>query len=237
MMDKYKRIVFFTGAGISVESGIPTYRGAGGVWKKYNYQDYACQEAFLRDPEKVWDFHDQRRAMIKSCEPNLAHRIIAVIQSRQPKTSIITQNIDGLHQRAGADKVIELHGSIWRLRSPDSIIENFETPLQERKCGQNAWWRPDIIWFGDSLNQETINLALQALKKCDLLICIGTSAVVYPAARMPEIAINNGAYTIEINPEPTPISHLFQRCMRDSASNALSSLFPGFAEAASRIER
>ncbi len=231
-MDKYKRIVFFTGAGISVESGIPTYRGAGGVWKDYNYQDYACQEAFSRNPEKVWDFHDQRRALIKSCEPNLAHRIIAKIQLQQPKTCIISQNIDGLHQRAGADRVLELHGSIWRLRSQESslIVENFETPLKERQCGDNAWWRPDIIWFGDPLNQETINLALSALKKCDLLICIGTSAVVYPAAQMPEIAINNGADTIEINPQRTPISHLFQRCLRDSASQALSSLFPEFAE-------
>jgi NAD-dependent deacetylase len=232
-VDKYKRIVFFTGAGISVESGIPTYRGAGGVWKDYNYQDYACQEAFLRNPEKVWDFHDQRRALIKNCEPNLAHRIIAKIQHHQSKTCIITQNIDGLHQRAGASRVLELHGSIWRLRSQENslIVENFETPLKERKCDNNTWWRPDIIWFGDPLNQETINLALSALKKCDLLICIGTSAVVYPAAQMPEIAINNGADTIEINPERTPISHLFQRCLRDSASQALSSLFPEFAEA------
>jgi len=230
-VDKYKRIVFFTGAGISVESGIPTYRGTGGVWKDYNYQDFACQEAFLRNPEKVWDFHDQRRALIKSCKPNQAHKIIAKIQHQQPKTHIITQNIDGLHQRAGASRVIELHGSIWRLRSPENglIVEDFETPLKERKCGKNAWWRPDIIWFGDSLNQETINTALTALEKCDLLISIGTSAVVYPAAQMPEIAINNGADTIEINPETTPISHLFQRCLRDSASQALSSLFPEFA--------
>ena len=231
-MDKYKRIVFFTGAGISVESGIPTYRGSGGVWKKYNYQDYACEEAFRRDPEKVWDFHDQRRAMIKGCEPNLAHKIIAGVQQRQPGTSIITQNIDGLHQRAGAQRVIELHGSIWRLRSPENggiVVENFEVPLNKRKCGENGWWRPDIIWFGDCLNQETIDAAMTALEKCDLLISIGTSAVVYPAARMPEIAINNGAETIEINPGKTPISHLFQRSIRNSASQALSELFPEFA--------
>ncbi len=232
-MDKYKRIVFFTGAGISAESGIPTYRGTGGVWKDYNYQDFACQEAFLINPEKVWDFHDRRRALIKSCKPNQAHKIIAKIQHHQPKTRIITQNIDGLHQRAGASRVTELHGSLWRLRSQENglIVENFETPLKERKCGESAWWRPDIIWFGDSLNQETINTALRALEKCDLLICIGTSAVVYPAAQMPEIAVNNGADTIEINPETTPISHLFQRCLRDSASRALSSLFPEFAGA------
>lgn len=232
MLNKYKRIVFFTGAGTSVESGIPTYRGAGGVWKDYNYQDYACQEAFLRNPEKVWDFHDRRRALIKSCEPNRAHRIMVEIQKLRPKTSIITQNIDGLYQRAGANRVIELHGSIWRLRSQEKglLVENFETPLKERKCDDNAWWRPDIVWFGDPLNQATINTALKCLEKCDLLICIGTSAVVYPAAHMPEIAVNNGADTIELNPEKTPISHLFQRCIRDSASQALTALFPEFAE-------
>lgn len=231
MLSKYRKIVFFTGAGISVESGIPTYRGVGGVWKDYNYQDYACEEAFLRNPEKVWDFHDRRRSLIKSCEPNQAHRIIAEIQKKRPETSIITQNIDGLHQRAGAGRVIELHGSIWRLRSQEKglLVENFETPLKERKCGKNAWWRPDIIWFGDSLNQTTIEQTLNCLKECDLLICIGTSAVVYPAAQMPEIAINNGADTIEINPEKTPISHLFQRCIRNPASRALAELFPEIA--------
>ncbi len=169
--------------------------------------------------------------MIKSCEPNPAHRIIAKIQQQRPETTIITQNIDGLHQRAGAERVIELHGSIWRLRSPENgkVVENFAVPLPERQCAENVWWRPDIIWFGDSLNQETIDLAMTALEKCDLLISIGTSAVVYPAARMPEIAINNGADTIEINPEKTPISHLFQRCLRDSAGRALSELFPNYS--------
>ncbi len=229
-MKDFKRIVFFTGAGLSVESGIPTYRGSGGVWKQYNYQEYACEEAFIRDPEKVWDFHDQRRAMIADCQPNIAHKIIAEVQRRHPRTTIITQNIDGLHQRASARKVIELHGSIWRLRCPESgvIEDNFEVPLAERRCGRNSWWRPDIVWFGDALREETTDAALRALRQCDLFLCIGTSAVVYPAARMPQIAVDNGAETIEINPEKTPISPLFQRCMRSSAGPALAELFPGY---------
>lgn len=228
----FQRIVIFTGAGISVESGIPTYRGAGGVWKNYNYREYACEEAFKRHPEKVWDFHDRRRTMIKSCDPNLGHRIIASLQAEFPETRIITQNIDGLHQRAGARRVIELHGSIWRLRdAAGRLVEDFSTPLSERKYAPDSWWRPDIVWFGDPLRQDTIAAATQALENCDLLICIGTSAVVYPAALLPEIAARGGAMMIEINPEATPISGLFQHCLRCSASEALSRLFPGHAAA------
>jgi len=229
-MKDFQHIVFFTGAGLSVESGIPTYRRQGGVWENYNYREYACQEAFESDPEKVWDFHDKRRALIAGCEPNPAHRIIAEVQRRHPRTTIITQNIDGLHQRAGARDVIELHGSIWRLRCPENgvVEDNFEVPLGQRRCGRDSWWRPDIVWFGDSLREDTINLALEALQQCDLFLCIGTSAVVYPAARMPQTAVDNGAETIEINPEETPISALFQRCMRSSASPALAELFPGY---------
>ncbi len=229
-MKNFQHIVFFTGAGLSVESGIPTYRGQGGVWENYNYQEYACQEAFARDPEKVWDFHDKRRAMIKNCAPNAAHKIIARVQQQHPHTTIITQNIDGLHQRAGAQNIIELHGSIWRLHCPENgnIVENFETTIKQRKCGTNSWWRPDIVWFGDPLREATIKAALNALQQCDLFLCIGTSAVVYPAAQMPQIAIDNGAETIEINPEETAISTLFTRRMRTSASHALKELFPEF---------
>ena len=172
--------------------------------------------------------------MIKSCNPNPAHEIIAKVQQHHPQTTIITQNIDGLHQRSGAQDVIELHGSIWRLRCPESgdIKENFEVPLKQRRCGTgSSCWRPDIVWFGDSLREETIKATLNALQQCDLFLCIGTSAVVYPAAQMPQIAIDNGAETIEINPEETPISAFFSRRMRTSASLALKELFPEFANA------
>ena len=231
-MKDFQHIVFFTGAGLSVESGIPTYRGEGGVWENYNYREYACQEAFEKDPKKVWDFHDKRRAMIKTCNPNPAHEIIATVQQQHPRTTIITQNIDGLHQRAGALNVIELHSSIWRLCCSESgkLEENFETPLKQRRCGTISWWRPDIVWFGDPLREETIKAALNALQQCDLFLCIGTSAVVYPAAQMPQIAIENGAETIEINPEETPISALFDRRMRTSATLALKELFPEYIE-------
>ena len=112
----FERIVFFTGAGLSAESGIPTYRGTGGTWKNYNYEEVACQKAFDEDPNRVWDFHDARRGHVAGCNPNLAHEIIAQVQREKPNTAIITQNIDGLHQRAGAANVVELHGSLWRVR-------------------------------------------------------------------------------------------------------------------------
>src|SRR5215475_2077999 len=105
----FERVVFFTGAGMSAESGIPTYRGRGGIWTEYNYEDYACQRAFDRDPEKVWDFHDKRRAAVRACEPNRGHAIINDVQQDKPATRIVTQNIDGLHARAGGKDVVELH--------------------------------------------------------------------------------------------------------------------------------
>src|ERR1700677_451197 len=145
----FKRVVFFTGAGLSAESGIPTYRGKGGIWTEYNYEDYACQRAFDRDPSKVWDFHDKRRAFVAGCAPNEGHELITRTQREQPGTVVITQNIDGLHQRAGATGVIELHGSLWRVRCDrDRVTRPDETvPMSPRQCACGAFFRPDIVWF------------------------------------------------------------------------------------------
>jgi NAD-dependent deacetylase len=222
----FDRIVFFTGAGLSAESGIPTYRGHGGVWAEYNYEDFACQQAFLRDPEKVWDFHDKRREKVAACEPNGGHRVIAEVQREKPETVVITQNVDGLHQRAGATSVIELHGSLWRVRCDDEgvVVANDQVPINPRRCACGAYWRPDIVWFGDMLDAAAIERAVQALKDCDLLVSVGTSGVVYPAAELPLIAMEHGAVTIEINLEDTPVSHLYQHAMRAPASQALEAL-------------
>ena len=180
----FERIVFFTGAGMSAESGIPTYRGKGGIWAEYDYEDYACQRAFDRDPEKVWDFHDKRRATVSKCEPNPGHSIVADVQKKKPGTIVITQNIDGLHQRAGATDVAELHGSLWRVRCDfEGIVRPDESvPMNPRKCSCGRYWRPDIVWFEDQLDQRVVRRAREALEQCDLLVSIGTSAVVYPAA-------------------------------------------------------
>ena len=222
----FERIVFFTGAGLSVESGIPTYRGKGGLWHEYNYEDYACQRAFDRDPDAVWEFHDKRREAIGACEPNPGHEIIAGVQREKPATKIITQNIDGLHQRAGASDVIELHGSIWRVRCDDcyKTEPNFETPLENRHCACGRFWRPDIVWFEDMLDPATIRKTEVALVDCDLFVSVGTSGVVYPAAAMPQIARRAGATLVEINPEETAVSTWYEHHLRGPASEMLAQL-------------
>jgi NAD-dependent deacetylase len=220
----FHRIVFFTGAGMSAESGIPTYRGKGGVWSQYDWEEYACQEAFDRDPEKVWDFHDKRRAAVAACAPNPGHLAIAAVQRDAPSTAVITQNIDGLHQLAGASSVVELHGSLWRVRcdGEGTIREDRSAPIQARKCACGAYLRPDIVWFGDALDPQNLRRAAAALEGCDLLVSVGTSGVVYPAAELPRLAMKRGAVTVEINLEDTPVSDLYQHRLRGKASEMLA---------------
>ncbi len=211
---------------MSAESGIPTYRGSGGIWAQYNYEDYACQRAFDRDPEGVWDFHDKRRAAVAACEPHAGHHIVAEVQRRQPGTRVVTQNIDGMHQRAGATEVTELHGSLWRVRCDEQGIvrEDRTTPMSPRKCECGCYWRPDIVWFEDALDSRNIQRAVDALEQCDLLVSIGTSAVVYPAADLPRIAARRGVMTVEVNLEDTAMSHLYQHRLRGKASDVLAEL-------------
>ena len=222
----FERILFFTGAGLSAESGIPTYRGKGGMWTEYDYEDYACQRAFERDPEKVWDFHDKRRATVGACEPNYGHRIIAEVQRERAGTSVVTQNIDGLHQRSGATDVVELHGSLWRVRCDGENIVRADTsvPMSPRTCTCGAYFRPDIVWFEDSLEHRVVRRARELLESCDLLVTVGTSGLVYPAADLPRIAMQNGATTVEINLDETPVSPLYQHRLRGKASDLLASM-------------
>lgn len=222
----FERIVFFTGAGMSAESGIPTYRGKDGLWKEYDYEDYACQRAFDRQPDKVWDFHDTRRAFVAKCAPNPGHDLVARIQTEKPATVIVTQNIDGMHQRAGATSVVELHGSLWRVRcDPERTVrEDLTVPIANRRCACGAFLRPDIVWFEDQLDHRVVRRAREALEACDLLVSVGTSAVVHPAAELPRIAMQHGATTVEINLEDTPVSHLYAHRLRGKASAILAEL-------------
>ncbi len=219
----FRRIVFFTGAGMSAESGVPTYRGEGGVWEKYNYEEYACQAAFERDPDHVWEFHDARREFIAGCDPNGGHQLIAALEAKREGVTIVTQNIDGLHQRAGSKTTFELHGSIWRVRCERCgvLVEDLTVPMADHhhECGQ--WWRPDIVWFGDSLRADVIDAALEGIAGCDLLVSIGTSGVVFPAAQFPLVAKKAGATLVEINPQPSMISDVFDLCLRGPATEML----------------
>ncbi|MBM4272797.1 MAG: NAD-dependent deacylase [Deltaproteobacteria bacterium] len=225
--DNYKSIVFFTGAGMSAESGVPTYRGRGGVWSQYNWEEYACQQAFERNPEKVLTFHELRRKSVLACTPHPGHFTIAELEKKHPGVYVITQNIDGMHQRAGSRNVIELHGSLWRMRCHShGIFEDISETYQSTRCTQcGKWLRPDIIWFGDMLNQDVINEAMIVIRRCDLFISIGTSGVVWPAAGFPRVAKEHNARCIEINPEPNEMSPLYNDTIRDTAGNALPSLF------------
>ena len=176
---KYEHIVFFTGAGMSAESGVPTYRGRGGIWERYRWEEFACQEAFDADPEKVLKFHELRRAAVLACPPHAGHAAIAALEKRHPGVMVVTQNIDGMHQRAGSGCVLELHGSLWRLRCPhhglsEDIGEKYRSYRCE-KCG--SWLRPDITWFGDALDGEVVREAVAAIRGCDLFVSVGTSGV------------------------------------------------------------
>jgi len=227
-LKKFKQIILFTGAGMSAESGVPTYRGSGGIWHQYKWQEFACQEAFEKTPEEVLKFHEIRRRKIKDCHPHAGHYAIVELESKFPDISIITQNIDGMHQKAGSQNIFELHGSLWRVRCDNCKIQKFDyEPNYQSKvceiCGN--WIRPDIVWFGDSLNFDVIGKVNERISTCDLFISIGTSGVVFPAAEFIYKVSNSDALCIEINPEPTELSHLFDDCIRGKASVSLPELF------------
>lgn len=206
-----KRVCLLTGAGISAESGIPTFRGKEGLWKTYRAEQLATPTAFIQDPKLVWEWYDWRRGIIASKEPNAGHRVIAGWEEIFSDFALITQNIDGLHQRSGSNNVIELHGNIWKQRciEENTIIENHDVPLKKipphcEKCG--ALLRPHVVWFGESLDGSILQKSFLLSSSCDVMFSIGTSAVVQPAASIPLSAAEAGAKVIEINPDPTPLT-------------------------------
>lgn len=223
----FEHIVFFTGAGMSAESGIPTYRGSGGVWSSYRWEEYACQDAFDADPEKVLRFHELRRKSVLACSPHAGHGAVARIEDSHPRVTVVTQNIDGMHQRAGSRRVLELHGSLWRLRCPEhGIREDMGETFRRYRCEScGNWLRPDITWFGDMLDSFVMGQAVQAVRSCDLFISVGTSGVVWPAAGFPQAARDAGARCIEINPEASEMSSLYHDSIRGKAGEVLPELF------------
>jgi len=224
---KTTSIVFFTGAGLSAESGIPTYRGSGGIWHRYNWREYASQMAFDKDPEKVIKFHNLRRELIQKAVPNRGHVVIQSIEKRFVNVTIITQNIDGLHQRSGATRVIELHGSIWQGNCTKCsltyhLTDSYYNQAKCDFCGN--WLRPSITWFGDNLDPDILQKAMDAVEKSDIFISVGTSGSVYPAAEFPFIAKQHNSYCIEINLSRTLVTNMFDKVMLGVASAKLSEL-------------
>ena len=204
-----RKIVFVTGAGISQESGIPTFRGKDGYWRKYDPMKLASIDAFYDDPKLVWEWYEDRRKNILDVKPNEGH--FAISQMEEFKDVVVlTQNIDGLHQRSGSTNVLELHGSIIRIKCTvcdftDNITENFESLPPKCKCG--GMLRPDVVWFGESLPQNIWQSAIKEASICDVMVIVGTSLVVSPANTLPVYAKQNGAILIEVNPEKTVMSN------------------------------
>lgn len=206
-----KSVVYFTGAGISAESGISTFRGAGGIWNKLKPEELANFNAFLKNPDMVWEWYQYRRSVLKDAKPNPAHIAIADSESYFDNVTVITQNVDNLHKRAGSTTIYELHGNIERnycircntyYNIPDLPFEN-----KAPKCECGGLIRPDVVWFGEYLPQDVFAASEEAAKNCDVMFIVGTSAVVYPAAQIPILARKHGAYLIEINLEPTEITY------------------------------
>jgi NAD-dependent deacetylase len=219
-------VVVLTGAGVSAESGIPTFRGEGGLWRNYRATDLATPQAFRRDPRLVWEFYDWRRGLMAACQPNPAHLTIAAMERALPDFTLITQNIDGLHQRAGSQRLLALHGDIWQVRCTgcDYRDEDHRVPLPGipprcPRCG--GLLRPDVVWFGEALPGDVLAAAWAASARAALMLVVGTSAVVEPAASLPLLARQNGATLVEFNPDETPLSPYADETLRGPAGKIL----------------
>lgn len=221
-------IVVLTGAGMSAESGVATFRGAGGLWENEPVERVATPEGFARDPLRVWRFYEARRMQIAGVAPHPGHRALADYAARHPGLVVVTQNIDGLHQAAGLGDVIELHGSLMRVRCTreGGAREDRRVPFPSLppRCDCGAMLRPDVVWFGEALPEAAFARAHEAARRAALFLVIGTSALVYPAAGLPAVASAAGAWVVEINPEPTPISDQVDEVLRGPAGAILPAL-------------
>jgi len=227
-----KKIVFVTGAGISQESGIPTFRGKDGLWRNYDAMKLATIDAFYDNPKLVWEWYNERRHNIFAAQPNLGHKAIAELE-KFANVIVLTQNIDGLHQKAGSSEVLELHGSIVKIKCTvcdfkDEILTEFSEIPPLCKCGNIL--RPDVIWFGESLQQDVWQKAMIVASQCDLMIIVGTSLVVSPANTLPIYAKQNNAMLIEINPENTEMSSEMDLVIRNTSATTLPEFVSMFKE-------
>ncbi|MFQ5573184.1 MAG: NAD-dependent deacetylase [Nitrosopumilaceae archaeon] len=231
--DKLKnaeKIVFVTGAGISQESGIPTFRGKDGHWRKHDPMKLATIDAFYDDPKLVWEWYEDRRKNILAAQPNPGHKAIAELE-KYARVVVLTQNIDGLHQRAGSTNVLELHGSIIRIKCTvcdfkDEITSNFEKLPPVCRCG--VILRPDVVWFGEGLPQDVWREAINHASSCDVMIIAGTSLVVSPANTLPIYAKQNSSFLIEVNTEPTVMSSDMDLTLQTTSAIALPQLISIF---------
>jgi NAD-dependent deacetylase len=233
-----RRVTVLTGAGVSAASGVPTFRGPEGLWRAFRPEDLATPEAFERDPCLVWEWYDWRRQRIAACQPNRAHEVLAAWEGRWPEFTLLTQNVDGLHERAGSRSTVRLHGSIWDVKCAagcrhapsswrDDRVPLEELPLRCPQCGGLA--RPAVVWFGEALDQHVLARAIAATA-CDVFITAGTSAVVYPAAGLVHDARRRGAFSVEVNPDLTPATTVVDAALRGPAEVLLDALDRALAD-------
>jgi len=223
-----RAVTVLTGAGISADSGVPTFRGADGLWRNFRAEDLATPEAFARDPRLVWEWYNWRRELIATKSPNPAHYALADLERRLEEFWLITQNVDGLHRAAGSQKLSEIHGNIWKVRCTrcGRMDENREVPITIlpscAACG--GLLRPHIVWFGESLAKEDLNRSYEALGRCELLLIIGTSGIVYPAASFAPVAKAAGAFVVEINLDATPQTEVVDVSLQGRAKEVVPEL-------------
>lgn len=221
------RIVVFTGAGISAESGISTFRAPDGIWAKFKPEELANINAFMANPERVWQWYQYRRQVVESAKPNAGHRAIVELEKIVPRVDVITQNVDGLHRIAGSSRVYELHGSLMAHRClecgrPYEIASDEQHVPHCPECG--GLIRPGVVWFGEDLPEDVWAQAEEATRECDLFLSVGTSTIVYPAASLPFLAIRLGKPVIEVNPEKTDLSRYADISIRETAGEAMPSI-------------
>lgn len=224
-----QRIAVLTGAGVSAESGVPTFRDAQtGLWAEFNPEELATPDAFRRNPKLVWEWYAWRRELLSQVAPNPGHSALAELEMRVPRVTLITQNVDGLHQAAGSTRVLELHGNIRRTicftegTPVESWADTGEIPPRCPDCG--GLLRPDVVWFGEALPSAALDAAVEAARTCDLFFSIGTSGVVQPAASLPFDAIHHGAVAVEINPDETPLTRRAHYALRGPSGTLLPQL-------------
>ena len=228
LLKRCSKIMISTGAGFSAESGAPTFRSEDGLWKTFRPEQLATPEAFHENPVRVWEWYDWRRRLYANIQPHKGHFALVDLENMYPHLHVFTQNVDGLHQRAGSKNVHELHGNIWRARctAENTVQPLLENPIKQIppvcKCG--AILRPDVVWFGEPLPQEVLDMAWAGARMTDAFFMIGSSATVQPAASLAWVAAEHGALVVEINPESTPLTEIAHESFRGTAGTILPML-------------
>jgi NAD-dependent deacetylase len=231
-----RSVAILTGAGVSAESGVPTFREPGGLWSQYRPEELANFEAFIRNPDLVWEWYSWRRTLIAEVRPNPGHYALAEMEALFPDFTLITQNVDNLHRRAGSNSVLELHGNIERnfCLACHTPYDGVDVPPSQQaiRCTCGGLIRPAVVWFGEMLPEKELRLAWEAAERAEVFFSIGTSGAVYPAAQLPSVARQHGAYVVEINPTPSEQRHV----MHEYIQGASGVVLPAILEAVQRCK-